>query len=184
MVHHDGRPTGSGNATDRLGRRRVHSLRGALWFKGSMVYPSASSAPLPNADLSDDIGKDYEEARAILNHSPRGAAALLRLAIQKLCKELGQKGDNINTDIAALVKSGLLPSVQQSLDVMRVIGNNAVHPGQIDLRDDSETAVALFRLVNLIADQMITGPKEAAAVYGSLPAAARDAIAKRDGTPP
>jgi hypothetical protein len=62
-----------------------------------------------------------------------------------------------------------------------VIGNSAVHPGQIDLRDDSETAGALFWLLNLIADQMITVPKETAAVYGSIPAGIRQAIAKRDG---
>jgi hypothetical protein len=80
------------------------------------------------------------------------------------------------------VKKGLLPSVQQALDVVRVIGNNAVHPGQIDLRDDMQTAAVLFRLVNLITDQLITAPKEAAAIYGALPTGTLDAIAKRDGT--
>jgi hypothetical protein len=158
-----------------------HCGHPSLWFQGGMVYPPLGSAPLPNADLSPDICNDYEEARAIFHRSPRGAAALLRLAIQKLCKELGQKGDSINADIAALVKKGLLPAVQQALDAVRVIGNNAVHPGQVDLRDDLDTTAVLFRLVNLIAEQMITAPKEAAAIYNSLPESARDAIAKRDG---
>jgi hypothetical protein len=156
----------------------------SLWCSGVMVYPSGGTAPLPNPDLPQDIQDDYEEARAILACSPRGAAALLRLAIQKLCKSLGLPGSNINNDIAELVKGGLLPAVQQALDAVRVIGNDAVHPGQIDLRDKPETASALFQLVNLVADQMITAPKQAAAVYASLPEKLRHAVAKRDGRAP
>lgn len=106
----------------------------------------------------------------------RGAAALLRLSIQKLCKHLGEKGDNINADIAALVKRGLLPAVQRALDGVRVVGNNMVHPGQIDLEDVPQTAAALFRLVNLIADQTITAPAQAKAVYDLLPEGTRKAI--------
>ena len=37
--------------------------------------------------------------------------------------------------------------------------NEAVHHGEMDLRDDVETASQLFVLVNAIADQMITQPK-------------------------
>ena len=149
-----------------------------------MIYPSGGSAPLPNADLPSDIKDDYEEARAILNRSPRRAAALLRLAIQKLCKHLGETGENINHDIAALVKRGLLPVVQQSLDAVRVVGNHAVHPGQIDLEDDPATATALFSLVNLIGDQMITAPTQAADIYKSLPRTELEGIAKRDNVKP
>jgi acetyl/propionyl-CoA carboxylase alpha subunit len=70
--------------------------------------------------------------------------------------------------------------VQKALDVVRVIGNNAVHPGQIDLRDDRRTAETLFGLVNLICEKMITEPKHVEAVYEKLPESARHAIEKRD----
>ncbi len=102
---------------------------------------------IPNPDLPDHIIRDYEEARGILRDSPRGAAALLRLCVQKLCMHLGEKGKNIDDDIASLVSKGLNPLVQKSLDIVRVIGNEAVHPGVIDLNDDRDTASQLLILI-------------------------------------
>lgn len=158
-----------------------HCRRPSLWCDGRMIYPSGGTAPLPNPDMPEDIQTDYEEARAILGRSPRASAALLRLAIQKLCRYLGESGEDINRDIASLVRKGLLPAVQQSLDAVRVVGNNAVHPGTISLQDNPEIAAALFALVNLIVEQMITAPAQADAVYALLPEGARAAIARRDG---
>lgn len=119
----------------------------SIWIHNKLVYPTKGEAPPANPDMSPNIRRDYEEASAILDHSPRGAAALLRLSIQKLCIELGQPGKNINDDIKALVEAGLSQRVQMALDALRVIGNNAVHPGQIDLWDDRATAESLFRLL-------------------------------------
>jgi hypothetical protein len=122
------------------------------------------------------------EARSILAASPRGAAALLRLVVQKLCAFLGEKGKYIDDDIASLVKKGLDPLVQQSLDVVRVVGNEAVHPGSLDLRDNQAIALRLFDLVNIIAQQMISHPKSVREMFDKLPAQKLAAIAKRDGT--
>src|SRR5688500_789233 len=99
-------------------------------------------------------------ATSILNRSRRATAARLRLCIQKLCIQLGEPGNNINNDIASLVKKGLSVTMQQALDSVRVIGNDAVHPGEMDLKDDRDTALKLFTLVNLIAHRMITEPRE------------------------
>ncbi|KAF0864720.1 DUF4145 domain-containing protein [Pseudomonas sp. LD120] len=130
--------------------------------------------------MPKDIRLDYEEASSILDKSPRGAAALLRLAIQKLCKELGQPGKNINDDIKSLVAAGLSSMVQQALDTVRVIGNSAVHPGQIDLKDDRQTAESLFMLVNLIVEKMISEPKHVKAMFDSLPGNLIQGIKDRD----
>jgi hypothetical protein len=146
-----------------------------------MVIPTGSAnAPDPHPGFPDDPKADYIEARSIVDRSPRGATALLRLAVQKLCKALGEPGQNINDDIASLVKKGLQPGVQEALDSLRVIGNNAVHPGQMDLRDDKDTAIALFGLLNFIVEQMIERPKELQAIYSKLPLSAVAAIQKRD----
>jgi hypothetical protein len=157
-----------------------HCHEWLYWFDDRIIVPDVSTAPAANEDLADDIKADYQEAASIASKSPRGAAALLRLCIQKLCKQLGEKGRNIDDDIAALVKKGLDIQIQQALDTVRVIGNEAVHPGEMDLRDDPELAGHLFELVNLIADQMITQPKKRAAVYARLPAKKLEAIERRD----
>lgn len=158
----------------------AHCRFPTIWLGEKMIFPNAGTAEPPNRDLPDHIKADYEEARSILAASPRGSAALLRLAIQKLCLHLGQPGKNINYDIAALVSTGLPPGVQEALDSVRVIGNEAVHPGTIDLRDNREVASALFRLVNFIAAKLITEPNEISSIYGSLPKDKLDAIARRD----
>jgi hypothetical protein len=69
------------------------------------------------------------------------------MIIQKLMIAFGEKGENINEDIASLVKKGLEVEIQRALDVVRVVGNNAVHPGKIDLKDDGGTALALRSLI-------------------------------------
>ena len=151
-----------------------------IWRNSKMIFPDTGGAPMPNNDLPEEIKADYEEARTILNKSPRGAAALLRLCIQKLCKDLGESGKDINKDIGNLVKKGLPIKVQQSLDIVRVIGNDAVHPGQMDLKDDVETATKLFVITNFIAEVMITQPKEVEKLFNSLPKNKLDGIADRD----
>jgi hypothetical protein len=109
---------------------------------------------------------------------------LLRLCVQKLCEHLGEPGKNINDDVASLVKKGLPVEVQQALDIVRVTGNNAVHPGQMDLKDDPEMVGGLFALVNLVAEIMISRPKAIQEAYAKLPQSALDNIAKRDrGSP-
>ncbi|HEY6336794.1 MAG TPA: hypothetical protein VI113_13010, partial [Alphaproteobacteria bacterium] len=57
----------------------------SMWAYDRLLWPSRGEAPLPNSDLPSDVRGDYDEASTILNLSPRGAAALLRLGIQKLC---------------------------------------------------------------------------------------------------
>jgi len=68
-----------------------------------------------------------------------------------------------------------------AFDLVRVIGNNAVHPCALDLKDDRETAAKLFVLVNRIADDMISHPKQLDALYyEKLSEGEKKQITKRD----
>ena len=157
-----------------------HCQESTLWVHQEMVYPNNGNAPSPNAEMPATVKKIYLEACSIYQKSPRGAAALLRLGIQMLCKELGESGTNINNDIKRLVEKGLPEIVQKSLDIVRVTGNDAVHPGQIDT-DDHNTVGSLFKLTNIVVEYMITLPKQVGSLYDALPDDKTQAISKRDG---
>ena len=148
----------------------MHCDEECLWLNGKLIVPDSGDAPLPNEDLSDNIKADYMEAASVLQKSPRAAAALLRLALQKLCKQLGGKGKSIPEDIDLLVAEKGLPShAADAMDAIRIVGNHAGHPGDLDLRGDAETATILFDLINFIAETMLTEPKKRKAFYEKLP---------------
>ena len=188
LCHYTGRiPDGRIAETNyRLKNSKIAKCRHcesvSFWVDDKMVYPLTGNVEMANPDLPEDIKNDYNEAKDIVNVSPRGAAALLRLAVQKLCIHLGEKGKNINDDIKSLVKNkGLPETMQQALDSVRVIGNNAVHPGTIDLNDKAEIAFALFGFVNIICEVLISQPKKIKEFYeANIPENIRNSIANRD----
>ncbi|MHA3061655.1 DUF4145 domain-containing protein [Acinetobacter sp. ANC 4631] len=146
-----------------------------------MIFPDISISVIPEIDMPEDVKADFEEAKSIFNKSPKAAAALLRLALQKLLKHLGEPGNNINTDIQNLVSGGRLnPAVQKAADTIRITGNNAVHPGTMNDEDVDYIASKMFNLINFIVKKTITEPKELEELYSSTPENLREAIAKRD----
>lgn len=152
----------------------------SYWYAGRMVIPAEAPVAPAHPDMPASIQSEYDEARSIFARSPRAAVALLRLAVQKLMPELGEKGENINADIKSLVAKGLPVQVQQAFDFCRVVGNNAVHPGEINLNDTPEMGQHLFNMINFIVEDRITRPKQIAELYAQLPEPARAAVEKRD----
>jgi hypothetical protein len=72
--------------------------------------------------------------------------------------------------------------VQQALDVVRIVGNAAVHPGDLRVDDDEPLARTMFGLVNLIAEDLLTKPKQVQALFNGMPQGPRDAVARRDAS--
>ena len=174
---------GSQQFADSKIAKCIRCQKVSLWVNDRMVYPSLVTAPQPYVDMPDDVKRDFEEARQVADKSPRSAAALLRLAVQRLMVHLGEPGQHLNKDIGSLVKKGLPPQIQQSCDIVRVLGNESVHPGDIDLTDSPEDTKRLFDLVNIIVQVMISQPKQIAESFGSLPQGALDQIQQRDNKP-
>lgn len=153
----------------------------SIWRADELIYPLNHVAIEPNEGMPADVKADFLEANEIVDKSPRGAAALLRLCIQKLMVHLSEKGKNINDDIASLVQKGLDSRIQKALDVVRVVGNSAVHPGQIDFNDDKTIATKLFGLVNVIVESQITQRRHIEEMYQDIvPDSVKEQIEKRD----
>ena len=167
---------------ENLKRARCQSCNKiSIWYEYKMVYPALLTAPLPVKEMPDSIKDNYLEARDILIRSPRGACALLRLALQELCDELVEGDQNLNGKIAELVRRGLSPQLQKAFDFVRLTGNDAVQGlGELVSEDDPAIAEALFKLINIIIEKMITEPKEMNELYKLIPGSKRDAIQKRD----
>lgn len=152
----------------------------SVWLGARLIYPVKTTAPDPSPDLPEPARTDYLEAAHVLPHSPRAAAALLRLSTEKLLGHLLGKSAKIDSMIADFVKLGVSPLITNAMDVLRVTGNEAVHPGTMDNVDDQNTALSLFGLINLIVDAQITQPKHVQQLFENLPASKREGIEQRN----
>jgi hypothetical protein len=110
-----------------------YNCRGfAVWVQGQLVYPIPESAALE--EMPPSVRKDFEEAAAIVDKSPRGAAALMRFCIHKML--LNEQGKGPDDSIASLVSKGLEVEIQQAMDALRVLDSEAAYPSRTDLKDD------------------------------------------------
>ena len=143
----------------------------SIWLNEKLMYPSQITAPRAHDDMPASVSEYYNEAREVFVSSPRAAAALLRIAIKKLCESLGEDEPNLNRAIRKLRQKGLPQEVIDSLHIVRIIGNEGgAHDGQIDLRgeDNKDIVDKLFRLVNFIVEKTITEPKAIESLRSSL----------------
>lgn len=151
-----------------------------IWYNMELIFPVTSLVGLPNPDMPEEVKNLYYEARDVFPISKRASFALLRLALQRLCIFLGEKGNRLNDDIESLVKKGLPVQIKKALDIVRVTGNHAVHPGLIEFADQHENDTALFDLLNFICAHFISNPKAVDAMYSKLPDKDRKNINARD----
>ncbi|MCC2627790.1 MAG: hypothetical protein K0S14_1440, partial [Thermomicrobiales bacterium] len=64
-------------------------------------------------------------------------------------------------------------------DAVRLVGNNAIHPvDRIGLQENPDIVQTLFWLVNEIADEVITKPKQREAATAWIPPEERERMSK------
>lgn len=147
-----------------------------------LIYPTVSVIVMPHLDMPDTVKELYNEAREIASKSPR-AAALLRLALEKLTEELWETDWKLNTRIGNLKKKWLPEKAIQALDIVRITANEwGSHLGQIDLTGSDNAALVnqLFFLLNFIVEHVITVNNQLDAMYASLPEDKKKGIENRD----
>ena len=158
-----------GNCNNAYGKHRLHP------------YQLPAHLPQPNPDLPESCRDIFIEAVHVFEHSPRAAAALLRLCLQQLLEHLGYSG-TINSMIKETVAKGVPVHIQQFMDYARHHGNAAAHGYDltIDPEERRDNAEFMFTVVNTVAEHLITHPRQARENYAKLPESIRAQIAKRD----
>jgi hypothetical protein len=152
----------------------------SIWIGERMVYPLKLEVSRAHVDTPAEILPDYNEAAEIFAISPRASAAILRVALEKLLNFIGLKGDDINGNIKNLVELGLSEELQRSMDIIRILGNESVHYGSVNLNEDRTTANKLFLIFNLIVEKTITNRNMLADIYDQLPENKVNGIKQRD----
>lgn len=140
-----------------------------IWNENGYIYPDLPPEPA-NPDMPQPVKELYDEAGLIFRKSPRAACALLRLAVERLCNELGENKKRLNENIASLAEKGLSNDIIKQLDILRVVGNKAVHPGYIDLDvDNIYVASQLMGMLNKLVGRLITDRKQIDFLYDKIP---------------
>ena len=157
----------------------------SVWRDGKMISPAKVTAPIAHKDMPEEVKEIFNEARNIADLSPRAAAALLRVSLEKLTECLWETDWNLNTRIGNLRKQWLPEKVIKSLDIVRITANEWwSHAGSIDLtwEDNASIVNRLFALVNFIIEKTISENNEIDNIFDSLPEEKKKWVEVRDWT--
>jgi hypothetical protein len=147
-----------------------------LWVGDQLVWPKGTTSLESTLDASADVPEDSRKISQTLDASLRGAAALLRVATEKLCKELGDSEQQPRPAITPLLQEEVDARVLKVLEAMRVIESNAMPSDHVSVRDDRATAETLSGLVNLICEKMMIEPRQLQALYTKVREGAQNGI--------
>ncbi len=125
---------------------------------GEKIHPNTTSIKKPNSDMPQNIKDLYVEASSVFEMSPRSSLAIIRLALDLLCIELGaDKKDSLYNKVEWLHNENVIDSELKDLaHGVRGLGNDAVHPRNIDEEINKDDAMLVFELINIIVDEKIT----------------------------
>lgn len=151
-------------------------------YEFTRIWPTSTPAdiPPPNPDMPAECHKLYNGAALVFNHSPRTAGALLRLCLQVLLTEAKIEGKTIDLQIQNLIKSGEDPMNVLCMDICRILGNECVHPGIINLNEEGDIATLFFEFINMTTTRLFTAKRQVQEVYQKLPEGARKALEARN----
>jgi len=149
----------------------------SLYYQGKMIYPLETNVSKPNEDMPDNVKDIYLEARNVLNISPKSACALLRLALERLMGELDVEGRTLNDKINNYCNNYNSDNrLIKAFHLVRLVGNDVVHSGVLDVDDNEDIARAMFGIINEIVNETITKKNKMDAIFECLPKNKTDSI--------
>ena len=151
---------------------RCYNCKGfTVWVRDRLVFPVRGDEPAEivvegefeeveehvEEDGEDqEVSEDFEEAAAILNKFPRGAAALTRVCIQNMMPLLKENAKNLDENISSLVRKGLEVEIQQAMDALQVVRKNPSQTTEVDLKEENEAAkIFLTSLRQILKRRML-----------------------------
>lgn len=150
----------------------------SFWLDQKLVYPTTNVRHSTPPDLPEAARKDFEEAAAVANASPRAAAALLRSCVEGICMSVANK-KKFEDAIRKLEAEGIPQGIVKAMDVVRLTGNGALHAGVLYGEDDEATVGLLFKLVETIVSWAVTQKRQLDELYKQMPPGALEQIEKR-----
>src|SRR6476646_9474232 len=150
---------------------RCYNCKGfTVWVRDRLVFPSRGDEPPDVVEVDfeevaedvqetaedEEVSEDFEEAAAILNKFPRGAAALTRVCIQNMMPLLEENAENLDENVSSLVRKGLEVEIQQAMDVLKVVRKNPSQITEVDLKEENEAAkIFLTSLTQILKRRML-----------------------------
>ena len=139
------------------------------------LYPLIANKPLPDC-MPEDLRKDFDEARLIVNYSVRCAVGLLRICGEKLCnfiadkyitdenikKKIKEEQNTLQPKIDLLVKyredyfSFIDEEYIKNLEVVKKAGNNSLHSREISDEYTIDDFDTLCTIITAICDTIAT----------------------------
>lgn len=154
--------------------------RYSFWFAGEMRYPAGNTSELPhaNAAMPEPVRLLYDEAVSVYGVSRRAGAALARATLEALLRHVDPDAGRVNLDVRmARMEHRLSPSLWETLDFVRHVGNKALHvAGAADEAvvlvlddEDEEIGPAMFQIVNDVVDETIVREQTRARLAALIP---------------
>jgi hypothetical protein len=147
--------------------QEVQEISEQLATKAAEVLQVAKHVHEPAEEPIEEAGgeieesaEDFEEAAAILNKSPDGAAALMRICIQNMLPLLKQEGRELDDNISSLVRKGIEVEIQQSMDALQVLRKTPFQQSHNRFNEDRETATKFVKLLNGILQRRMLKNRE------------------------
>lgn len=142
-----------------------------IWINDDMVYPKIEEfGPEATEDMPELVKGTFNEARKVFGVSVRAAAALLRLAIEQYCEEMGYRSKrNLSENLKDMInEENLSNEFEESCKYIRLIGNDAVHPRELSISEDEEAVLFMFELLNQLVEEMITNKNKRERLFNKV----------------
>ena len=137
-----------------------------IWEQEQLIYPLSRTPITFNTDIPAGILEICEEAASISNLSLRSSLLLGRIIIDRLLKEKAKEGTINEMANQLLHESAISLNTHAKITAIRLLGNDINHNDVIDITTISP--IAIFDLINQIADDLITRPKEFESLQESI----------------